>query len=379
FITANGSSAVSSVIAGLEAEEKQLNAQLGHVRQEAAKTTRRVASEGASSPAGLDDRALLTGLTSQELSITLQVNSVKSQIASAQLGQVSANLETEVIQRATTATPPSPFSLAMPPGAGLLGGAFVGSMIVLAASRVRRRAWTRDGLATALGAPVVLSLDVTRRRTLGSWTQLFECHDPGPVERWSVLRALHELGMAKRERRNLTILTFERDHAAATEAAQVAVTAAASGVSTAISVLARDGVADTLQALCAKYERDGNNPRSTLTMHGSLTIGREQTAELSVTVLAADIRNPEASLVTPLPGASCVVAISAGFASPDDLTRAALAAASVGLPVSAVFVANPEARDDTTGRRLPPAGGTKSFVEPVLTRRIAEVVMEPTQ
>lgn len=362
FVTTNGSAANSSVIAGLEAEEKQLGKQFGDIRGEVAATTQRIATEGDSSPAGTEDRALLADLTSQEASVNLQINSVKSQIAAAQLGQLSANLGTEVIQRATTATPPSKTSLALPLVAGLLGGALVGSVLALAGNRARPRVWSRDGLAMAIGAPVALSLDVKQRRSLGDWVQLLESHEPGPLEQWNVLKALRELGLAPGTRHSLTVLAFERDGAAVTEAVLVAVTAAASGVTTDLSVVAPDGAADTLQAVCARYGRQGQRPRQRLTVHDRPLDPGVQTADLAVTLLVVDMENPAGSLAASLTGGACLFSISAGFASPGDLARAGMAATAAGLPIRAVCVANPEAHDATVGR-FASIGSTRSLVE----------------
>lgn len=362
FVTSNGSAANSGVIAGLEAEQKQLARQLGDVEKEAAATTKRITAEAASSSSAAQDRALLADLASQEASIDLQISSVKSQIASTQLGQLSANLGTEVIQRATTATPPSLVSLALPLVAGLLGGALVGSTVVLAASRIRPRVWTRDAAAMALGAPVVLSLDVRERRTLGDWVQLFEGHEPGPLEQWNVLKALRELGSGIEEPRTLVILAFEDDRPAITEAVQVAVTAAASGVVTELSVLAPERALEALQAVCAKYGREGRWPRPGLSVHDRPLGTRDHNAELTVTVMVTDRADPAGSLVAPWQDGSCVMAISAGSASPGDLARAGMAATAAGLPIRAVCMANPEARDGTVGR-FSAVGSTTSLVE----------------
>jgi capsular polysaccharide biosynthesis protein len=362
FLTANGSAANSSVIAGLEAEEAQLTHQLGGVEKEAAATTQRIGSESSTSPSGDQDRALLAQLTSQEASINLQISSVKSQIASAQLGQISANLGTEVIQRATSASPPSVSSLALPLVGGLFGGGLVGSVLLMAVNRARPRVWTRDGLAMALGAPVVLSLDVTQRRSLGDWTQLLERHEPGPLESWNVVKALRELGTGTGEHRDLMVLAFDGDLPAVTEAVQIAVTAAASGFVTELCVLAPDRAADTLRAVCSKYDHEHRYPRPGLTVHDRPSGPRAQASDLSVTVVVADIDNPAGSVVALRADGISVVAISAGFASPDALARVGMAATGSGSPIRAICVANPEARDDTVGR-FPDGGSTKSLVE----------------
>jgi capsular polysaccharide biosynthesis protein len=363
FVTGNGSAANSSVIDDLVAERNQLQQQLRDLHDEESATTRRISKEGASSAAGKDDETLLTELRSQAASVNLQVNSVKSQLSFTELGQVSANLGTEVVQRATTATPPSFSYFALPLLIGLLGGALVGSIVVLAVSRARPRAWTRDGLATALGAPVALSFDVRARRTVGDWIELMESYEPGPLEQWNALKSLRELGVGVGESRKLAVVVFEGDRAAVSEAVQLAVTAAASGIRTELSVVAPDGAADTLQAVCAKYVRESREPRPDLRLHDPpASSTQDQAATLSLRVLVTKLDNPAGSLSASWPEAVGIVSISAGFASPDDLARAALAAARAGLPISAVWLANPEAGDDTIGR-LPVVGSTKSLAD----------------
>ena len=368
FVTGNGSAASSSVLDDLVAEKNQLLKELRDVDHEEKVTTRRIAAEGASSPAGTADSALLTQLLSQAGSIGLEINSVKSQLSLTELGQVSANLGIQVVQRATTATQPSFSYFALPLLAGLLGGALVSSIVALALSRMRPRAWSRDGIATALGAPVVFSLDVTSRRTIGDWVDLMEAYEPGPLEQWNALKALRELGVRSGEGRELTVVVFDGDGAALSLTAQLAVTAAASGVRTELTVVAQEGMADTLQAACAKYGRDGKQPRPVLTLH-ELSVPstrvtnesgtKEQTAALSVTVLVARLDNP-AETLSPRPETVGIVSISAGFASPDDLARGALAAVRAGFPVTAVWLANPESRDVTIGR-LPVLAGTRTI------------------
>jgi capsular polysaccharide biosynthesis protein len=363
FVTGNGSAASSSVLDDLVAERNQLLRELRDVDHEAQATTRRIAAEGASSPAGTADSALLTQLLSQAGSIGLEINSVKSQLALTELGQVSANLGIQVVQRATTATQPSFSYFALPLLAGLLGGALVSSVVALALSRMRSRAWTRDEIATAFGAPVVLSLDVTPRHTIGDWIDLMEAYEPGPLEQWNALKALRELGVRSGEARELTVVVFDGDRAALSGTAQLAVTATASGIRTELSVVARDGMADTLQAVCAKYRLEGRQPRPGLTLHdlsvSSTRDTKEQTAALSVTVLVARLASP-AETLSLRPDTVGIVSISAGFASPDDLARAALAAVRAGLPITAVWLANPEARDVTIGH-LPVLSGTRSL------------------
>lgn len=348
FLTTNGAAANASMVAGLDAEQRQLQNQLALVQQQISTTTKRMTKERASSAAGKQDSALLGNLKAQETSIDLELTSVKSQISTAESGQTSANEGTQVLQPATSATPPSTLSFALPLCAGLLGGLLVGWMVVLARYRSHPRVRTRDALAEALGAPVVLSLDVASCRTLGEWVALFERHDPGSLELWSVLKALRELGLATGGRLDLVVLAFAEDVPAVAQTAHLAVAAAESGVSTELRVLAPDGTHRALQAVCQSYANDGRLPRPGLSVRGGPPPRPGEPVELSVTVVVADVADPSA--VTLRPRGVCIASISSGFASSQVLARLGIAASENGAPIRAVCVANPDPRDETVGR-----------------------------
>jgi capsular polysaccharide biosynthesis protein len=348
FLTTNGTAADASMVAGLDAEQRQLQNQLTVVKDQITATTTRLANEDASSAAGKQDSTLLANLKAQETAINLQLSTVKTQITTAESGQTSANEGTEVLQRATSATPPSKLSLALPVVAGLLAGVLVGAVLVLARNRSHPRLRTRDALAEALGAPVVLSLDVGARRTLGDWVSLFERHEPGSLELWSVLKALRELGLARGDTLDLVVLAFADDGPAVAQTAHLAVAAADSGVSTELCVLAGDGDQRALHAVCTSYTADGRSPRGGLTVRNGSPTGLRKRAELSLTVIVTDVADPSA--VTLRPRGVCVVSISSGFATARALARVGIAASESGAPISAVCVANPDPRDETVGR-----------------------------
>lgn len=365
FLTTSSASATSSVVAALDVQDKQLEGQLAAVQEEAAAVTQRITSEGRSSVAGQQDSALLARLTSEETALGLQITTVKSQISSGELGQVSANQGTQVLQRAAGATPPSVGSLAVPLVIGLVAGALVGSLIVLARQRRHPKVWTRDGLAEALGAPVVLSLGVQARHSPGSWIDLLEHHQPDLLEQWSVRKALRELGAVGGERRSLVVLVFEDDAAAAAQIAQVAVTAASSGLPTALSVVSANRTgAVPLRAVCARFAREDRTPRDDLTLYDGPPPEDAPLGELFVTMVAVDDENPSDSLVSPRPAGTTVTvaAVSTGFASAGKLARLGVAAADGDSPVKAVFVANPDPGDETVGR-FAVVGSATSVVE----------------
>lgn len=351
FMTASGASSSSGAIVGLEAEAARLKAQQADVKHELAAVQQRIGSEGASSPAGKQDAVLQGQLAAEDSAVGLQLSSVTSQITEAQLGQISAAQGTEVIQRATTATLPSKSSLILPAVLGAVGGFFVASMFVVARKRRDPRLRTRDALAVALGAPVVLTLDVRGRRTTQEWVDLFERHQARASDRWAVRKALRELGVDEATG-DLDVVCFGDDRAAMALAAEVGLAATASGFPTTFSVIAAAGVdASALRATCAGFAGEGRQPRAGLHLVDGAPAERRADVGLSVTTVVLDKDQPEAVATTQRGrAAATVLSVSAGFASADQLARTAIAAADAGSPICGVLLANPSPDDQTVGR-----------------------------
>ncbi len=354
FVTTNGSSVDAEELSALQAEGTQIEQQLADVQAEIGAADQRMAADGAASAAGQRDAELVGQLTSEQSTLTLQLDTVKSQIAQAKLGQLSANQGTRVIQQAATAAGPSlPWRL-LPPGAGLLAGAVVGSLVVLAVRRRDPRLWTRDELAGAVGSPVLLSLPSPARRTTGEWVALLEQSRPGAAEEWHVRRALRELDVGEGGGPHLVVLSLAGDVAALAEAVRVAVGAAGSGVGTVLSVVADDESVAGLEAACTWFGNEGRQPRPGLAVRAGVPVPRQPTPGLAVTAVVLDPARPVLPALD-RPGTATVLSVSAGFASSEQLARVAIAAAHDGEPVAGVFVANPSPGDRTSGRT--PAGG----------------------
>jgi capsular polysaccharide biosynthesis protein len=347
FVTTSGSAASSTVVAALEAEVKQLDGQVADVQKEIAAANARLVAEGATTTAGRQETHLVATLTSEQSSLTLQLNSLQSQIADAQLEQLTEDQGTEVIQRATTATPPSIVALSLPPLGGAIAGLLVGALFVVARHRRDPRLRTRDAVARALGSPVMLSLPVTMRRTTDEWVNLFERYQPASLEQWNIRRALRELGVADDSRSNLAILALAGDAAALSQGVLVALAAAASGTKTVFSLVADGEKAAALQAACFRFEHEDRNPRPGL----EIRVGgqaAEGSTGLTVTALVLD---PESPTLTAAgrPKGITVLSVSAGFASAEQLARVAIAASDGDEPIRGVFVANPVSGDQTVG------------------------------
>lgn len=349
FLTTSGSAAESNVVAGLRAQKKQLAGQVADVQHELVAANQRLTADTSTPAARQQDAALVTSLTSQESSLTLQLNSLKSQISQATLDGIATDQGTEVIQRATTATPASAAALALPVVLGAIGGALLGSIIVLAWHRKDPRLRTRDALAATLGVPVLASLEVAPCRSPEEWSAFFETYEPSALERWRARTALREAGLATDPTSRLAVLTLAGDAPAVMLTARLAVAAAASGLKTTFGVVADGDHAATLRAVCRHYASERRAPRLGLRMGNGGSPSRRAAPELAITATVVDPSRPQPAPTAQPPTAS-MLSVSAGFASAEQLAAVAVAAADRGEPLSGVLVANPTPADHSVGR-----------------------------
>ncbi|MGH9092805.1 MAG: Wzz/FepE/Etk N-terminal domain-containing protein, partial [Acidimicrobiales bacterium] len=253
FVTSNGTGTSAAALAGLQAQESQLESQLGDVQHEITAARQRQTADGPTTPAGQRAAGLVGQLTAEQTTLQLQLDSVKSQIGQAKLGVASANQGTEVIQRATTAQGRSPVDRALLVVLGALVGLGLGALVVLVVRHRDPRLWTRDELAAAVGSPVVLSLEAPARRTTKEWAALLSRHQPTAQEEWNVRRALHELGAGEVGASALLAVSLDGDVPALVQVVKVAVAAAASGLRTQLAMVAADEAAAGLEAACGWF------------------------------------------------------------------------------------------------------------------------------
>ena len=348
FVTTSGSAAATNGLVGLQAEATQLNRQISDVQQEIDTANQRLASDGVQSTAGQQDSNLIAQLTAEQSNLSLLLDSVKSQITTAQLGRVSANQGTEVIQDATAAKA-SVSTIAFELFLGLIGGILVGSVYVLARYRRDHRLWSRDELAQALGMPVMLSMKTKAKRSTKDWVELLEGYQPTSSEKWGVREALGELGTADASAGEIVISVLEGDTAALSLATHTAVTAPSSGLDTLFAVIAPEGAAEDLESACAQFSTQGFTPRPGLEIMTGEVPQRKVAPELTVTVVVVARNRP---ILPPSRSShsTTVMAVTAGVATGEDLALLAITAADCGQPIKGIFVSNPNKDDQSTGR-----------------------------
>ena len=118
----------------------------------------------------------------------------------------------------------------------------IGAVIALAVNRSDRRLRARDEIANSIGVPVLASFPVGHPSNPGEWTRLLEDYKPGAMHALQLRKALQQLEMAAevnfgREsgKWSFTVLSLSSDPGALALGPQLAIFAAAQGISTALS------------------------------------------------------------------------------------------------------------------------------------------------
>ena len=347
FVTSIGSVANSGTVSALQSEENQLSQQLASLQSEIATVNGRLAGESPTSKEGQDDTNLVAAYSSEQTNLQLQMNQLKSEVTDTELGQVSANQGTQVIERAVSASSSRTSTLVLWVLVGALVGAAAGSVLVLARHRADPKLFTRNQIARALGVPVVLSMQGQTKNSSSEWDSLLERYNPSPSEQWNVRKALREIGSLDGETPQLEILVLAGDSAAAALAAQVAIGAAVSKVATLFVFVDEHSSLPTLQTACLRLAGRGD-PRTYLQVLPDLDLLADRSPELTVITRVLDGDTPDHFPANP--GTVTVLAVSSGAATEDQLARIAIAATDSGHPLRAVMIANPSSEDQTTGR-----------------------------
>jgi capsular polysaccharide biosynthesis protein len=271
-------------------------------------------------------------------------------------GQVQAR----IVEPATTATGPSLSSrLPITGGLGLLLGALVGTVIVLAFNRRDRRLRKRDDIADSIGVPVLASIRAVHPSGAAGWTDLFADYEPGAVDAWRLRKALQYLGLADTNLNDsphgsgasLEVLSFGFDSWALALGPQLAVFAASRGIPTALVVGPQQDVnaSATLRAACAAPpapSRRSNQLQVIVRDHDSGI--RQPDAALTVVIAVVDSQSPQVADTTR--ATATVLAVSAGAVTAEQVARVAASVAAAGRDITGILVADPDPDDHTTGR-----------------------------
>ncbi len=261
----------------------------------------------------------------------------------------------ELLQPAATASAkPRTTRVYEAAAAGAAAGAVVALIAVLAIWGNDRRLRKRDAIADSIGVPVLAGVRASSPADAAGWTKLFWHYEPPAGDAWLLQRALRELGLPWQSGHggtgSVAVLSLTPDRAALALGPQLAVSAAAQGIPTALVVgpcqATREATARRA-AGGAATGRDTGNLRVMVSSHEDVS---QPPAQAALTV-AVDVVSPQAPRLASTPRADVtLLAVTAGAVTAKQLVRVAAAAAGAGRTIAGILVANPEPGDQTTGR-----------------------------
>jgi capsular polysaccharide biosynthesis protein len=265
----------------------------------------------------------------------------------------ATRIQPKILNPASTATGTSLVARLLVDGiAGLVIGGLLGALGALIFGRGDRRLRERDDIASAIGLPVLASLDVWRPTDPRDWTKLLDNYKPTAIHTWRLGNALRVLGLASPDvgsaASSVAVLTLASDRRALALGPLLAICAAESGLRTTLVIGPTQDTKATaaLQAACAAR---GSKPcrsdrlRVALAEHAS----QHQGATLTVVVVVVNDNPLEAKI--PMTDAT-VLGVTAGATTADQLARAAAGATVDGRRIDGILLADPDPADHTTGR-----------------------------
>ena len=269
-----------------------------------------------------------------------------------------------------------PLDLVITGGIGVLSGAVIGAIAVLAIGRRDRRLQDRDQIADAIGVPVLASVPVRRPADVASWSRLLQNYQPGAAEVRqfrSVLKHLTLIDVADvgSTAATFTVASLLSDRRALALGPQLAAFAASLGISTALVVGPQHdtGSTEALLAACASqppWSGNSGQLRIVVADHD----GSYSPPGTAVTVVVAVIDGRAPRVADTIGTTATVLSVSAGAATSEELARVAAAIAVGGRNLAGLLIADPNPADETTGR-LPQLARPAQQIRPTRMTGIA--------
>jgi capsular polysaccharide biosynthesis protein len=243
--------------------------------------------------------------------------------------------------------------------AGIPAGALVGAVIALALGQNDERLRERDEIADSIGVPVLGSVKVQRPARPPGWAKLLEDYRPEAADAWQYRRVMRQLEVAGLSqagqapgRGSVTVLSLASDRAALALGPQLAAFAAAQGMPTALLVGPGQDTKATaaLRAACAAPREATAGPgRPHLMVTDDSDVSQLPDDMLTIVVAVVDDEAPR--VASTMRTSMTVLGVASGAVTAQQLARAAASAAGDGRDIAGILVANPDAADQTTGRR----------------------------
>jgi capsular polysaccharide biosynthesis protein len=270
----------------------------------------------------------------------------------------SGNVRALLLQPASLATGrPLAFYIAIYGLIGLLIGAALTAIGILAVKRRDRRLTLRDEIADSVGLPVLASIPVGHPSDQAGWKRLLTEYEPTAVEAWRLRGVLHYLGLGGRnqsepsEGLSLAVLSLRKDPGALALGPQLAVFAASLGLRTELMIGPQQDANSTasLRAACAGVglEQSGWSRYLQVTVRDEDNARDQRSVALTVLVVVVDEHDPR--VADRMRTNVAVLGVSAGAATAEELARVAVSAADSGRQIVGILVSDPDPADNTTG------------------------------
>ena len=272
---------------------------------------------------------------------------------SSPIGRVPA----QVLEPATSATGAPLRPLLLDILAGAVAGLLIGGIIALALGRNDRRLRERNEIADSIGVPVLASVSVGQPPDAAGWMNLLADYAPGAVDAWQLRKALHQLGPMglnssdpRADGFSLAVLSLSTDRKALALGPQLAASAAAVGISTALVIgPAQDAnTAATLRAACAAAVPPQRSGYLRVAVADDPHVDELPRAALTVVVAVVDGKAPR--VADTMRTTATTLGVSASAVTAEQLARIAVSAAVDGREIAGILVADPDPADRTTGR-----------------------------
>jgi capsular polysaccharide biosynthesis protein len=375
YAVRGASAQVTRAVAPLKVQSSDLSKQVSDLQKLIDAGARVLASMPPGSATAADQTAQIDSLRAQQGAVVSQLLDVNRQISDVQVSSAVANSGTRLLERATTASNSALVVGARDAGIGLLLGALVGTVIVLALDGRDRRLRRRDDIASAAGVPTIASITTRVARSSQEWLALIARYEPSTDESWGLRSTLRHLMTAHDAVPAwAAVVCLAGDDDAVAVPVQLATFSARAGVRT---VLLADRRVPKVSAVreVPRVTDAGHEP----VLPNLWLVDAQSNAgspdhlapQLVIRVLVTeDGRLNGAAGAGAGAARACtttLLAVSSGFATTEAVTSASLAATEAGLPLFGVIVANPRPDDDTSGR-LPRVAGN---ARPGLPARVA--------
>lgn len=248
---------------------------------------------------------------------------------------------------------------------GLLAGMIIGAIIAVAVGRSRRRLHERDELAATVRAPVLASLAVRQPTDATGWMRLFEDYAPSAAESAALEQILQHCGPEgivsgqsdPDSEHTLMVISLGSDDRALALGPQLAAFAASRGVPTTLVIGPQQDEKATAHLRTACETRPDSLPRRSRDLELVVMRGGDDdcTPAGHLVVVVCVVKGKAPRIADLMPTTATLLAVSAGAATAEQLSRIATRGAASGNRINGVIVTEPDPGDQTTGRTVRPA------------------------